>query len=403
VGDLSIGIELDKELAQLLAKTSTKTIDLTPRLTYEQVARRGTGSVMLDWATSGGWAIGRWNMVYGYRSSGKTTSVLLAIKELQRRDPKAWSFIIDTEHALDLSYASRLVDMSRVAYYSDLNMTTESAWNKLRLLARTDRFAFGALDSIGMMVAKAQSEGAVGDQNVALNARINKDAITMITPELAQTQTAILWTNHITNKIGVQHGNPETLPGGTKVEFAPSLTVRFNDVYKSKGAKYDASGTPIAIRQSGFVQKNKVGPPWRDFEYWIRLRPGQYGVDIIEEVAALAVQFKLLLSESGLPYTSGKKAFLGKALIHEDFSSIPAPKKENKAAQRLAALLREDAKHNNALLFNAVFAQVQECIAYESMYIPAGDEDDEAEEEVDAFDEAFAFNGPEFAALDSAD
>jgi recombination protein RecA len=66
-----------------------------------------TGTLSLDIASGvGGVPRGRVTEIYGPESSGKTTLALHVIAEAQKRNGVA--AFIDAEHALDISYASRL-------------------------------------------------------------------------------------------------------------------------------------------------------------------------------------------------------------------------------------------------------------------------------------------------------
>src|SRR5690606_37259097 len=73
-----------------------------------------TGSISLDAALGvGGVPTGRIIEIYGPESSGKTTVCLHIISEAQKKGGMA--AFIDTEHALDTSYAQKLgVDVSNL-------------------------------------------------------------------------------------------------------------------------------------------------------------------------------------------------------------------------------------------------------------------------------------------------
>ena len=73
----------------------------------EEVPAIPTGALSLDIAVGvGGIPVGRVTEIYGPESSGKTTLALHVIAEAQKRGGTA--AFIDAEHAMDVSYASRL-------------------------------------------------------------------------------------------------------------------------------------------------------------------------------------------------------------------------------------------------------------------------------------------------------
>jgi recombination protein RecA len=71
-----------------------------------EVETTPTGSLALDLALGGGLPRGRVLEIYGPESSGKTTLMLHAIAEIQKRGGTA--AFIDAEHALDPAYAKRI-------------------------------------------------------------------------------------------------------------------------------------------------------------------------------------------------------------------------------------------------------------------------------------------------------
>ena len=57
---------------------------------------------------------------------------------------------------------------------------------------------------------KAEIEGEMGDSHVGLQARLMSQALRKLTSIVARTNTCVIFTNQIREKIGVMFGNPET-------------------------------------------------------------------------------------------------------------------------------------------------------------------------------------------------
>jgi RecA/RadA recombinase len=230
------------------------------------------------------------------------------------------------------------------------------------------------------MASAAEVAGEIGDNTVANNARLNKDFFTRVTPELAESGTVVVLTNHITYKIGTQ-GDPENMPGGQKVKYAPSLIVK---MYKPVGNQIMVKGEDVTgVVHRGKVIKNKVGPPMRQFSFLVR--QGEFfGIDPVDEAATLSFKLGVFQKEDGSPYENrGNPYFLGEAL-DIDSIDVPASVKKDKTLYKVKMLLYGD--HD---LFYKVEAAVREAISG-GMYEPDIDGFyDEADAEDTFFDEQY--------------
>lgn len=76
-----------------------------------------SGSLSLDLALGGGYAMGRIIELRGYESSGKTTLALTACRNIQEKTGKAVLYI-DRENAIDMDYVEALgVDISLISLF----------------------------------------------------------------------------------------------------------------------------------------------------------------------------------------------------------------------------------------------------------------------------------------------
>src|SRR5579871_2160312 len=219
-----------------------------------------TGSVSLDLALGGkGLPRGRIVEIYGPESSGKTTLAPHAIANAQRAGGVA--AIIDAEHALDPSWAKRIgVNLEELLVSQP--SCGEEALKIAEMLVKSNAVDIIVIDSVAALVPKSEVEGEIGDSHVGLQARLMSQAMRILNPTIAKTQTCMIFINQIRQKIGVMFGNPETTSGGLALKFYASVRL---EIRKLTGVKEgeETIGSRVKVK----VVKNKVAPPFRQAEF----------------------------------------------------------------------------------------------------------------------------------------
>ena len=189
--------------------------------TQQAVPSISTGAIALDLAIGiGGVPKGRIVEIFGPESSGKTTVCLHVVANAQKAGGTC--AFIDTEHALDPNYAKRIgVDTDNLLISQP--DCGEDALNIAEMLVRSNAVDVLVVDSVAALVPKAEIEGQMGDSHVGLQARLMSQALRKLTALISKTNTCVIFTNQIREKIGVMFGNPETTTGGRALKFYASV------------------------------------------------------------------------------------------------------------------------------------------------------------------------------------
>ena len=253
-----------------------------------------TGAMNLDVAIGiGGIPRGRICEIFGPESSGKTTLCLHVIANAQKLGGIA--AFVDAEHALDIQYARKLgVDVDNLLVSQP--DTGEQALEIAEVLIRSNAVDVVVVDSVAALVPRAEIEGEMGDSHVGLQARLMSQALRKLTGAVNRSQTSVIFTNQMREKVGVMFGNPETTSGGRALKFYASVRLDIRRIGAIKDGQ-DLVGNRTRVK----VVKNKVAPPFRQAEFDILYNEGISHTSLLVD---LGVEHKVL-DKSGSWYSYG--------------------------------------------------------------------------------------------------
>ena len=285
---------LDKALGDLTKRYGEGTVMRLGEAHHLTVEVIPTGSLSLDIALGvGGIPRGRVTEIYGPESSGKTTIAQHIVAEAQKMGGTA--AFVDMEHALDPIYAAACgVDVDNLLISQP--DTGEQALEITEALVRSGAVDVVVIDSVAALVPRAEIEGDMGDAHMGLMARLMSQALRKLSGAIKQTNTAVIFTNQLRQKIGVMFGNPETTTGGNALKFYASVRL---DVRRIQSIKVGSE--VIGNRTRVRVVKNKVASPFRQAEFDIMYAEG---ISKVGDLLDLATELEIV-SKRGSFYSYG--------------------------------------------------------------------------------------------------
>ena len=217
-----------------------------------------SGIFALDLSLAGGLLTSRGAMLYGEKSTGKTTTAMMFCVEAQRKYPDMICVWIDIEGTFDMTWFIKLGgDVDRFLLVEP--ESGEHAVDIADAMMKTKEVAVLVTDSIAMLTPMKEIEGSAEDSLPGIHARlvggfIRKTNNAMLVERHRGHRPINLFLNQFRMKIGVTFGDPRTLPGGKALEFATSTQIQTRNKEKISDA-----GDVLFNEHNFTITKEKTG------------------------------------------------------------------------------------------------------------------------------------------------
>jgi recombination protein RecA len=263
-----------------------------------------TGAISLDVSIGGGIPKGRYTVIDGPESSGKSTIAVSICKNcIETFGEKA--LYIDQENQMVYDYIVQLLGDADVGKFVLAKpSTSDEAFKMIEAAIETDEFGVIVLDSIAALSPIEEQEKDFEKASVAIIPRDLAKFFRRNSFKLRTKKVAVVFVNQVRDLIG-SYVKAFSNPGGHALKHYASVIVSL-----SKGESIKVGDDTIGTLTKFTIKKNKIAPPFRTF-----MIPIIFGIgvdttrDLIEYSAMLGV-----LRKAG-PYYKLDDVSLGKGML----------------------------------------------------------------------------------------
>ena len=309
--------EAKKIIALLNKKFGDNVVVLASDIRSDLIPRISSGSTTLDYVLGGGFPGNQWNELIGEPSHGKTALALKTIAANQSLNPEHTTVWVAAEQWVPEYAAMCGVDTTRVIVIETSIM--EEAYQAVIQFAESKSVDAIVIDSLPALspapeMEKDMSEATVG-RGALLTNKFFRVVGTAMKRSLIEDERPVLGLiiNQYRMKIGVQHGDPRTTPGGEGKNYAFFTRC---EVKRDEWIEVGSGNNKVRVGQRIKVRtlKNKTAPPQRIayFDFYFaeggNCAPGEF--DFAKEVASLAV-VKGIIERKGGWYYYGERKWQG--------------------------------------------------------------------------------------------
>lgn len=316
------------DVSEIMGSLNPKTRKRVHAASEVVIEKQAVPSVAMTMALHGGIGYGRQTLIWGNKSSGKS-SYCLQMVAMAQKDGKTCAWI-DSEESYEQSWANRLGVDSTQLIHSTVKTIEDMTEVVVELMkAGVDLIV---VDSISAFLSSAYFDKSDGLKELGGTGQIGSDARDMGRAvrmmNYSNEKTALILISQIRNKL-LQQGAMHIPTGGEAVKFFSSTSIKLtsspreNDQIKGDVFVGDKIFTqPVGRPVNWLIDFNKLGPPNQSGEYDFYYDGDHIGVDPIGETVDIAERFGII-PKAGAWYTVEGKQVQGRAKVIQLLKSEP--------------------------------------------------------------------------------
>jgi recombination protein RecA len=229
-----------------------------------------SGVPSIDYAIGiGGVPRGTLIEVFGPPASGKTLTALTFAAFTQKHGGLAG--YVDAEHRLQPTFAKLVSDLNLdTLYYSEPD-GGEAALNMTKDFVKTGLYDVWIVDSVHGCVPKALRDKEIGDNTMAELAKLMSAGCQVLEPIVSETNTVVIFVNHVKAKPGVLYGKDWSKPGGSALDYYASVQLQVQPFAIFQDTEKRKIGHSVRVK----VENSKVAAPYASATYDIFYKEGK--------------------------------------------------------------------------------------------------------------------------------
>lgn len=250
-----------------------------------------TGIWTLDDTLAGGIPMGKVIEIHGGGGSGKTSLACLISAAFQREFPDKSVVYIDAESALDEFLAIEMygLDPERTLLSRpDIDNTAEILMDQLVDAAMNPGVSLVILDSVAGLVTDAEMKKKAGDLTVAATASLMARTVKKLCSRQDPNAAPVIFLNQIRHAIG---NSGITTPGGSSMEFYPSLRLRLRRGDPVKDGEEEIGFSCRCQVMKARYSRNRLVTGWSVIY-------GPEGISTLRSIVTVAMAQKLIVQNS---------------------------------------------------------------------------------------------------------
>jgi recombination protein RecA len=355
-----------KGLAKLRADlTKTYGDRVTRKDTMVRPEFISTGSLTLDYALGGGFALKRTHEIVGPEGMGKTSLANLTMANAQKQFPDRAVAVIDMEQAFDFEWAVKLgVDISEERFFHLYPNDSEDVSDQISMLLRSGEVSLVVVDSIGGMESRAAFEKKAEESAMGKNAQVISRMVKRVAGLAREHNAAVIFINQYRANIGSPRGGekpagPSALKYNTTTQIKMSRTseptkkVSITDAVSKAPAELEV-GRQLRVK----VSRHKIFPQGRVADFWFfnvaTDKYGPVGIDRTDEAITLGIATGAIkrLTTQSYEFPDGSKVTGGRPGVEAAIAKNPELVEQ--VRERALAAISSDVKSDHTVSYDDV-------------------------------------------------